>query len=48
MKDEHILKHVGGILQKYHNIKDKNLRKVVNDNCGFHHAGMVRSDRNLV
>jgi replicative superfamily II helicase len=48
MKDDHILRHVGGILKKYPDIRDKNLRKVCNDSVGFHNAGMPRSDRNIV
>jgi replicative superfamily II helicase len=29
-------------------LKDKNLKKVIQESCGFHHAGMVRTDRNAV
>lgn len=48
MKDQHILKHVGGVAKKYPNIRDNNLKKLINDSLGFHHAGMVRSDRDIV
>ena len=48
MKDDNILKHVGSILKNYQSLRDKKLKTVVQDNCGFHHAGMVRGDRNAV
>lgn len=48
LKDDHIMRHMGGILKNYPGLKDMKLKKVVQDNCGFHHAGMVRSDRNAV
>lgn len=48
LKDDHIMRHMGGILKNYPGLKDQKLKSVVQDNCGFHHAGMVRSDRNAV
>jgi replicative superfamily II helicase len=36
------------MLKNYPNITDKNLRRICQENVGFHHAGMIRSDRNAV
>jgi activating signal cointegrator complex subunit 3 len=30
------------------NVKDETLRKCIHNSVGFHHAGMVRADRNVV
>jgi replicative superfamily II helicase len=48
LKDESIFKQVTGLQRKYPNIKDIILKKVINHSVGFHHAGMVRSDRDVV
>ena len=48
LKDEHIIKPPTDILKRYPNIRDKNLRKLCQGSVGFHHAGMVRADRNIV
>ncbi len=29
-------------------LRDNNLRKLINNSVGFHHAGMVRADRDVV
>jgi hypothetical protein len=34
------------LIKNYPNIRDKNLRKVSQGSVGFHHAGMIRADRN--
>lgn len=43
-----MFKAPGNILKNYPNVRDKNLRKVAQGSVGFHHAGMVRTDRNAV
>jgi replicative superfamily II helicase len=48
LKDEYLLKPSSNILKNYPNIRDKNLKKVCQNSVGFHHAGMVRADRNIV
>ena len=48
MNEEHIFKQVTGLQKKYSNIKDNILKKVINHCVAFHHAGMVRSDRDAV
>lgn len=48
MKDEHLFKQVGGVAKKYPNLRDNSLKKLINDSVGFHHAGMVRADRDAV
>lgn len=48
MKDESLLRQVGNIHKNYTNMRDKNLIKLSNFSVGFHHAGMVRNDRNIV
>ena len=45
--DEHLLRPAGNIMKNYPNIRDKNLRKFCMGSVGFHHAGMVRNDRNI-
>jgi replicative superfamily II helicase len=39
---------MGNILNTYTGLKDKKLKEVIVHSCGFHHAGMVRTDRNAV
>lgn len=48
LKDDDIIRQVGNVLNNYKDLKDKKLREVVIHSCGFHHAGMVRTDRNAV
>lgn len=48
LSDEHVFKQVNGLQRKYPNIKDTILKKVMNHCVAFHHAGMVRSDRDVV
>jgi len=46
--DEHIFSQPTSMQKKYSNLKDVNLKKSINSSCAFHHAGMVRSDRDSV
>ena len=48
MKDEQILRQTTNIHKNYPGLRDKNLNKLTHFSLGFHHAGMVRSDRNIV
>lgn len=43
-----MFKGSSSILKNYPNLKDRNLRTVCQGGVGFHHAGMVRADRNAV
>jgi replicative superfamily II helicase len=43
-----MLKQTSNVQKKYPNLKDRILQKVINNCVGFHHAGMIRSDRNAV
>lgn len=45
--DEHLLKPISNVLKNYPNIRDRNLKKFCTGCVGFHHAGMVRNDRNI-
>jgi replicative superfamily II helicase len=47
MKDEHVLRSAG-IGKQNNNLRDNNLKKLIINSVGFHHAGMVRSDRDAV
>jgi replicative superfamily II helicase len=48
MNEENLLKPVRNVLKSNPNMRDKNLRRLCQSCVGFHHAGMVRADRNCV
>ncbi len=48
MQDTHILGKQGAIIKDYPNLRDRKLKSVIQGSVGFHHAGMVRADRNAV
>ena len=47
LEHEHMFKSVVS-RNKVDNLRDPNLRKGIANSVGFHHAGMVRADRNVV
>lgn len=44
----YLLASTANVLKNYPNLKDRNLKKLAPNSVGFHHAGMVRADRNAV
>lgn len=47
LEHEHMFKSTVS-RNKVDHVKDHNLKKCVHNSVGFHHAGMVRADRNVV